>query len=412
MKQSKLRAILISVGGSPKPIIVSLNKHQPEYICFFVSESTKDSTEKEILPNLDFQPRHWRWIITPSPEGLSECYKEITDKLPSILQEWGINSDELVVDYTGGTKTMSVAVTLATIEGSSTYSYVGGMERSKDGVGVVVDGKEKMWFLDNPWDEIALMDQKKACILFNKARYASASEVFSKIEEKVSENYKPFFKALKDMATGYDLWDRFKHNEARNRLYSCRDIIKTYSISDRKVDSLVKALIQNIDFLDKLKDNEELKYYDLIANARRRTELENKYDDAVARLYRAIEAMAHYRLQSSHQINSADVKEEKIPESIRAEYITKYRDDKDNKIKLGMYASYLLLEKLGDQLGESFFEFYEKDIRGLLDIRNSSILAHGYVSVKAETYERLLNAMLGFSGIKQEDLPQFPVLEL
>ena len=157
MTQHNPKAVLISVGGSPQPIILSLNRQMPEYVCFFVSEYTKDSTEKDILPNLDFKPRHWDWIITPSPEGLSECYKEITDRLPSILQKWGVDSDELVVDYTGGTKTMSVAITLATIEGSSVYSYVGGMERSNGGVGVVVDGKEKMWFFENLWNEIAFM---------------------------------------------------------------------------------------------------------------------------------------------------------------------------------------------------------------------------------------------------------------
>lgn len=412
MTQQNSKAVLVSVGGSPQPLIISLNRQMPEYVCFFVSEATKVSTEEDILPKLDYKPRHWDWIITPSPEGLSECYKEITYKLPSILQKWGIGSDNLVVDYTGGTKTMSVAVTLATIEDSSSYSYVGGMERSKDGVGVVVDGKEKMWFLDNPWNEIAFVARKKAYILFNKARYAAASEVLAEAEKKVGENHKPFFNALKDMTNGYDLWDSFKHKEACQRLYKCRDIIKTYSISDKKVDSLATVLLQNISFLDKLKCNEELLHYDLIANAMRRAELENKYDDAVARLYRAIEAIAQCRLQSSHQINSANVKEEQIPESIRSDYAVKYRDDKDNKIKLGMYASYLLLKELGDPLGESFSEIYDREIRGLLDIRNSSILAHGFVSVKAETYEKLLSIILGFSGIKKEDLPQFPILEL
>jgi len=412
MTQQNPKAVLFSVGGSPKPVILSLNRLMPEYVCFFVSEATRNSTEEDILPNLDFKPKHWDWIITPSPEGLSECYKEITDKLPSILKKWGIGSDELAVDYTGGTKTMSVAVTLATIEDISSYSYVGGVERTKDGIGVVVDGKEKMWFLDNPWNEIAFMARQKAYILFNKARYASASEVLTEVEKKVGENHKPFFRALKNMASGYDLWDSFKHKEACQGLYSCRDIIKTYSISDGKVDNLVKVLLQNISFLDKMKKNEELLYYDLIANAMRRAELENKYDDAVARLYRAIEAIAHYRLQSSHQINSVNVKQEQIPESIRSDYVAKYKDDKDNRIKLGMYASYWLLKELGDPLGESFFEVYDREIRGLLDIRNSSILAHGFVSVKAETYEKLLKIILSFSGIKLEELPQFPVLEL
>ncbi|ODS30933.1 MAG: CRISPR-associated protein [Candidatus Scalindua rubra] len=388
MTQQNTKAVLVSVGGTPDPIIFSLNRQKPEYICFFVSDATRDSTEKDILPNLDFQPRHWDWIITPSAEGLSECYREIVDRLPLILHKWGINSDEMVVDYTGGTKTMTAAITLATIEGSSVYSYVGGVERSKDGVGIVIGGKERMWFLDNPWNEIAFMAKKKAYILFNKARYTSASEVFTEVEKKVGDNHRPFFRALKDMTNGYDLWDSFKHKDACQRLYKCRDIVKTYSIGDKKVEDLVTILLQNIDFLERLKGNDELLHYDLIANAMRRAELENKYDDAVARLYRAMEAIAQCRLQSSYQIDSANVSEELIPESIRSDYVVKYRDDKDNKIKLSLFASYELLKELNDSLGEFFFAIYDKEIRGLLDIRNSSILAHGFVSVTSDTYEK------------------------
>ncbi|TVL99180.1 MAG: TIGR02710 family CRISPR-associated protein [Candidatus Brocadia sp. WS118] len=412
MMRSNPKAILISVGGSPQPIIKSLNEQRPEYICFFTSEATKDSTEKDILPCLTYKPRHWDWIITPNAEGLSECYREIATRLPDILKKWNVKESELIVDYTGGTKTMSVAVTLATIELSSTYTYVGGVERNKNGVGIVIDGKERMLYLDNPWNEIAFMDKKRACILFNKARYASASEVFAVIEEKVSENHKPFFKALKNMSDGYDLWDRFKHEDARTRLYSCRDILKTYSLHNKKSDGFVNQLLQNINFLDKHKDNAELSNHDLISNARRRAELECKYDDAVARLYRAMEAIAQFKLKTTYDIDSSNVKEDLIPADIRGEFVSKYRDNKDNKIKLGLYVSYDLLNKLNNPLGKNFFEFYEKEIRGLLDIRNNSILAHGYRSVSQETYEKLLEVILKFSGIKREDLPEFPLLEI
>jgi len=408
---SKTKAILISVGGSPQPIIKSLNEQKPEYICFFTSEATKNSTDNDILPNLSFKPRHWDWVITPNAEGLSECYKEIVTKLPDILKKWNVKESELVVDYTGGTKTMSVAVTIATLEWSSVYSYVGGVERSKNGVGVVVDGKEKMLYLDNPWNEIALMDQRKACILFNKARYSSASDVFAMIEEKVSEKYKPFFEALKVMSNGYDLWDRFKHEDARTKLYSCRDILKTYSLHDKKLEGFANRLLQNIDFLDRLKDNEELLNHDLISNARRRAELESKHDDAVARLYRVMEAIAQFKLKSTYGIDSSNVNENVIPVDVREEVVSRYRDNKDNKIKLGLYVSYDLLKRLDDPLGKSFFGFYEKEIRGLLDIRNNSILAHGFRSVSQDTYEKLLDVILKFSGIKREDLPEFPLLE-
>lgn len=410
--QSNPKTILISVGGSPQPIIKSLNEQKPDYICFFTSEPTKDSTERDVLPNLSFKPRHWDWIVTPNAEGLSECYKEIVTKLPDILKKWNVKESQIIVDYTGGTKTMSVAITLATIEWSSMYSYVGGMERSKEGVGIVINGKEKILYLDNPWNEIALMDQKKACILFNKARYASSSEVFALIETKVSENQKPLFKALKSMSEGYDLWDKFKHNNARDKLYSCRDMLTAYATNNRKLENLISGLRLNIQFLDRVSENDELLAHDLISNAKRRALLECKYDDAVARLYRSMESIAQFKLKSAYKISTSDVNEKLLPEGIKNEYRVKYRDEKDKKMKIGLYASYELLKTLGDPLGKGFFEFYDKEIRGLHDIRNSSILAHGYRPVSQDTYEKLLEVILKFSGIKQDGLPEFPLLEI
>ena len=151
--------------------------------------------------------------------------------------------------------------------------------------------------------------------------------------------------------------------------------------------------------------------HDLISNARRRAELESKHDDAVARLYRVMEAIAQFKLKSTYGIDSSNVNENVIPVDVREEVVSRYRDNKDNKIKLGLYVSYDLLKRLDDPLGKSFFGFYEKEIRGLLDIRNNSILAHGFRSVSQDTYEKLLDVILKFSGIKREDLPEFPLLE-
>ena len=40
------------------------------------------------------------------------------------------------------------------------------------------------------------------------------------------------------------------------------------------------------------------------------------------------------------------------------------------------------------------------------------ILAHGFNSVKKETYQKMYSVVMDFAGIKQEDLIQFPVLSL
>jgi len=416
MPTKRPKAMIISLGGTPAPLIFSLNQQKPDYICFFVSEESRDSIDKDILPNLNFKPRHHDWIVTYSAENLSECYKAISQELPQILKKWKIGPKDLVTDYTGGTKTMSVALALATIEDSSSYTYIGGIERLKKGLGVVINGKERMWYQDNPWDELAVSERKEACLLFNRARYSAAAEVFARTSEKVSQRNKAFFKAMRELAQGYDLWDKFRHKEAKKKLYQSRNVIDaSAAISDKaEIILLSNALKENLNFLEELQNTQEQKglllFYDLMANAKRRADLEDKFDDAMARLYRAMEAVAQFRLESQYGIKTSDVKTNQIPDSLKEDYKAKYVDKNNGRIKLPLSASYWLLKKLGDELGKSFFHHYDKELKAILDLRNKSILAHGFNSVKEETFRKMYTVILNFTGISDEQIPKFPDL--
>jgi CRISPR-associated protein (TIGR02710 family) len=413
----KKKVMIVSVGGTPAPIIFSLNRSRPEYICFFISKQTKRMLDEEIIPNLEFKPRHHDWVTTPNADSLSDCYSQLIKHLPELLEKWEINPKDVCVDYTGGTKTMSVALALATIERSCCYSYVGGDERSKGGVGIVINGKEKMHFLENPWDRIALAGKREASILFNKARYASAAEVLEKCIAMVSKEQQPFLKALREMVIGYDLWDRFKHREAKDKLYKSRDILSTFAdaTGKRQDKKLIDQLQTNLEFLDRIVPGGKpsvFHCYDLLSNARRRADLERKFDDAVARLYRAMEVLGQIELRDVFGIDTSDVKAEAIPESLREEFFIKYQTQDDQKIKIPLYASYQLLNELGSKLAVEFFNSYEKEIRSLLNIRNYSILAHGFNPVDQKTFEKLFDSIMKFSETKEQDLPKFPALRL
>ena len=415
MVTENFRAMVVSVGGTPAPIILSLNIVKPEYICFFASEESKKMIDEDILPKLDFRPRHHDWIITPNAELLSNCYGQLIKKLPEILEKWDVDPREVCIDYTGGTKTMSAALVLATVENSCYYSYVGGDERSKGGVGIVLDGKEKMRFLNNPWDEIAIKERKEAAILFNKARYASSAEVLKNCLSKISEKQRPFFEALLAMVQGYDLWDRFQHDKAKTHLYRCRNVLIALSAERENFRAIVDCLEINIRFLEKLLacgKPSRLFFYDLLSNAKRRADLEGKFDDAVARLYRAIEVLAQNELKKNYGIDSSNVDIESVPPSIRQEFSAGYQQSGKGKLKIPLFASYRLLKELGNELAIKFYSVYESEIRPILDIRNSSILAHGFNPVEKSTFMRLLKTILEFSGTKEEEIPSFPVLNI
>ncbi len=404
--------MIITVGGTPNPIISSLNEQKPEIIIFFVSKQTKEQVQ-DILGSLDYKPKGTDLIITESAEDLNICFRTLQNELPKKLKDWDITSDSLIVDYTGGTKTMSSAIVLATIEFSKNYSYVGGYERDKDGIGIVIDGKERMLYLRNPWDEIGYIEKKKINILFNTCRYSTAIEELEKIINKVSDEKKPFFEMIKDIAEGYKLWDNFQHKPAKGTLNKGLAKLKLYTSGDKSLLEIKEQIEGNLKFLENLFSEKKDEYiiYDLLSSAKRRGTLEKKFDDATARLYRVLEKISQVELKNKFEINTSCVDINKLPENLKDEYKLKYTDEKDNKIKTPLYAGYRILKEKENELGIKFFE-KEKEIRKILDIRNNSILAHGDNTVKEEIYKDMLKLAIEFFNIDEEKIPQFPCFNL
>lgn len=414
------QAMLVSVGGAPAPIIYSLNQRQPTYICFFVSPETKSMLHEDILPALEFQPRHYDWIETPSAQLLNDSYRVLAQSLPPLLAKWEVPWTALQVDFTGGTKTMSVAVVLATIEHVSSYSYVGAPDadgRDKGGVGVVLNGRESMWYQANPWDELAVLERREIALLFNRARYDAAHERAAQLSTVVSEEQRPIYAALAQGIEGYALWDRFEYQPAQKRLSQALKILEPFAAGRTgPLVAAIRKMRENVQFLRDLlgKDTataHRLDLLDLLANAQRRAELACRYDDAVARLYSALESLARYRLLDEYGLCNAEVSPEKVPEAVRPIYVERYLDEEEGTLVLGLDASYRLLAALGDDLGQRYEAQYRK-LRQVLNIRNQSRLAHGQNPVRPEVYERLQTLLFDFAAVDEGDLPTFPTLEL
>jgi CRISPR-associated protein (TIGR02710 family) len=145
---------------------------------------------------------------------------------------------------------------------------------------------------------------------------------------------------------------------------------------------------------------------DLLLNAERRATQE-RYDDAVGRLYRAIELLAQIRLLKSHSIKTGNVETQQLPESLREEY-EKMRSPVTGKIQLALRNSYELLSKLpGDSLGKLYLENANKIINAL-ETRNNSLFAHGFQPITRSDYQNVSNVIVNFiqSGIAAVIPPQ------
>jgi hypothetical protein len=136
--------------------------------------------------------------------------------------------------------------------------------------------------------------------------------------------------------------------------------------------------------------------------------LGSRADDGVARLYSAVEKLAKIALREQGIDNSA-AQAEQIPEALRESYVARYQDDSDGSLRFGLDASFRLLEALGDPLGGKYLAC-EKDLSGVLGVRNSSLMVHGWAPVKEETFNKMLEITLGFIDLQEEQLPDLPNL--
>ncbi len=402
MADQSVKALIISVGDNPDSVAVTINLLKPECLCFFVSENNKGIIDGQIIPKITIPPKRWDQIATPDPEDLKKCCGSLVSGLQGLLGRWGVEPSQLTVDYTGGTKTMSSALLLCTIDASSSYHYTGHMEQK------VYQG--------NLWDELVLMERRAAATTFNRGRYQQAAFLFQRIEGRVSGGSKPLYKALAELSGGYALWDAFDYKGGWNKLQSARKALEMAALfgGPSGISGLMSGLKENILFLEKIvMGRQEVKaeiFLDLLANARRRAELEQRYEDATERLYRAIEVLAQVRLFEKG-FNTNDIDTVRLPSTLKEEFVQRYTSRIDGKIKIGLEAAYRLLSELGDRLGEAFTQQWN-NLKVPLEARNNSILAHGFAPIKPERYQQLWDMALKISDTRPERLPQFPRMEL
>jgi CRISPR-associated protein (TIGR02710 family) len=406
------RVMLVSLGGSPEPVCYTLNQQQPAYIVFFVSLQTASEIQ-DILCDLTYRCQDFDRIVTPAAEDLDACYQAVREQLPGKLLHWGVTADELIVDYTGGTKTMSAALVLATVEGVQQYSYVGGVERDKGGVGVVLGGRERMLYVHNPWKTWAQEEKKRIRLYFAAARYETALQELRRLLSHVDARDQDVLRAITSAVEGYRDWDNFRHNNAVPKMGQALRFLKPYALN-READLARFALEMeaNQAFLQRVtgKDSRDEAYVlDLIANADRRAHIEGKYEDAVARLYSALERGARFRLQRQYGISTEEVQPAQLPETVRAEYMQKYADARDGTVKVPLMAAYRLLEALGDTLGQAFVARQDEVVK-LLSLRNLSPLGHGEDPVGQEGFARFRKLLVELLGIDEAALPRFPEL--
>ena len=389
---NKNLALVLTIGGSPEPIIKSLSEHDAGYIYLIPSTGS----ESQISPIIEkAYPRGCHAVnktfAVDDPDDLSGCYKQCFEVFEDI-RKMSIEDRQIVADPTGGTKIMSAALLLAAVDRGIRVAYVSGIERNKDGLGVVVSGKERIVYSDHPFDLVARTLKERFCGCFNSYRFEAAISIGREIESRAGEKLRSIIRALVKISEGYRDWDLFRYKNCaqlmESGLESLRRLSMQYQADIERLSGFIAAVASNIKHLKSLPD-ESLSLEivaETVANACRRAE-ESKYDDAVARLYRAMEMIAQYRFLDAFGNSTTKFPLKKLDDKTRADFFPNRQED--SVVDIPMKKAFEILDRSGDKIGRHFVKNYEGRIQKILDRRNKSILAHGIEPLDAEDFNRL-----------------------
>jgi CRISPR-associated protein (TIGR02710 family) len=416
------KAMIISVGGTPEPIIKTINTYSPDLAYFMPSQSSITQIG-EITAKTSISPSQIKTKILDDHQSLVSAFKTASEIIKELKGDY-----EIWIDYTGGTKSMSAGLVIAGLNEGCKFVYVGAVNdkgRNKEGLGIVKDGFEDVLPQANPYELFAKPEIGRAIDLFNSYQFAAALNNFDSALEKIQdEGEKERLRILRELTDAYSSWDKFKFLKLKTRKESLisvleknlSDLRKIYTISGEKEPDFVKQIEKNITFLKLRFGAKKYVIADLLNNASRRME-EGKYDDAVARLYRAIELISQIKL-AEEGLN--DLSEEKFTmddlkdRGVDTSGYEKYGDDK-GRLKLGLENKFKLLKDLGWEEADRMY-LENNELKTLLRERNNSILAHGLEPVDKATAEDLFEKVRGYATIVLPELDDlmaeanFPIL--
>jgi len=408
--------LIATVGNSPEPILMGVKYWRPARIVFVTSRETA-TTVTEVLrlageEGIPIEEGLYEEVRIEDAQDFGASVRDLKE-LDAEVQRWtgrSAGDHDVIVELTGGTKAMSSALALVARPWPCTFSYVGGDKRTKDGI--VVSGTERVIHRSNPWDTLGYQAVEDASLAFDTGSYAIAIRHLEDARSKAADLIvKRELTAVLHIVEGYDNWDRVRYSDAKNALKrahsSGNDLI---SALGRELGSkLISTITAHVELLSTVSPSEPSRFHllDLLANATRRAD-EGRYEDAVARLYRATEAAAQLRLRDAYNIQSTSaVSFSQIPEALAS----KWRQQRMSEpLQLGLTRAYELLHAHGDPLGSRFMALDLHEKGSPLSARNMSIYAHGFEPVGEKIYHQLRRCILELCEIEESDLPHFPKL--
>ena len=304
-------------------------------------------------------------------------------------------NDKRVLDYTSGTKTMSVAMAVSAAFYNKEIYSVGGSRKG----GIISSGTEtiksqNLYFI---YDRMRINKLKE---YFNNNRFDTGLDSIEEIVDPEFEKDK-----VSSLFKAYSYWDNVNFEESYNIMKDLdasyvffKPLAKQIKINKIALGNILRSYSKNLKSCYILAS--------LLNNAKRRYE-EHKYDDAIARLYRSLELIGQISLEK-YGLDSSDIDVEILEKKgVSSEFICELEKTRtDGKIKIGLVKDFLLLDELGNDMGK-YYKENENRINNMTKKRNDSILAHGLESQTRDDYEQFETVVIDLAMKLDKDMKKF-----
>jgi CRISPR-associated protein (TIGR02710 family) len=255
------------------------------------------------------------------------------------------------------------------------------------------------------------LKERELPALLKRHDYEAARQAVRRVQAYADPDSKTgrWLRRLEDLLVALDAWDRFDHHRALEVLTQ---------VGDRRLDPTLlfplKKVIASRRLLDREADEQkwpQMKGHgleaveDLLLNAERRATQE-RFDDAVGRLYRAMELTAQLLLKLAvtdqvgrEGIETAAVALDRLPVGIQPHWrqvaAHKANGKQGATLEIGLTEAFNLLADLGHPTGQRWLE-QRSTLINVLKIRNHSLFAHGFKPVGYVGWLELSSTLGGF----------------
>jgi CRISPR-associated protein (TIGR02710 family) len=348
-------------------------------------------------------------VAEPLPEDAEEdpgiCYSFFQSLFDLVLAD-RTRPEEVELDYTRGTKTMSAAALLAAVSRRiERFRYVSGVRGENN---LVKAGTESVrTFSAANISADREMDVARQLIALQ--RYAAVSTVMDRWEVRYPIEFHAEARHLAGCARFWDAWDRLEYPEAERCFGPTQELQFWYTPSERAGEA--------ISFLARSRDLPPVELsaptwglvFDLLENARRRVR-QGQLEDALLRAYRSLELIGQAELyRYGIETNGADPNRKEI-----ADWIGYRRAEGKSVPELKRGTGYLLSKDLVGSLLKFLKSPVANDLNNFdskrdfqAKLRNTSLLIHGFAVQATGERTKELEGMLqvGLPTIARKGVP-------